>query len=258
MIDINKAVSYKWPYVWDSENMVKESPVVNELLKAMIEKNVQKMTQLFSEGATINEMDEETFQRALFHLLGDYNVIKCLVDHGFVRTYGDFEFLDECIEPAAYFWGILARAWYIGNQDVFELLARNGFSNLRICSYGKIYHGEELIIKKNDVKSAVILLENGYSRDVFLDSEYLYKYPESDVIKYLQNHPVIHRKTVALDGWRFREIPFPEFEKPGFFNRKRIEERNSIIMKDYEDRIVAQERFKKELSNWEKSKSSCI
>lgn len=33
-------------------------------------------------------------------------------------------------------------------------------------------------------------------------------------------------------------------EKTGFFNKKSVEQRNSILMKDYEDRVSAQKRFK--------------
>lgn len=38
----------------------------------------------------------------------------------------------------------------------FELLVRNGFSNMYICSCGEGYYGEELIIRKNDIKAAKI------------------------------------------------------------------------------------------------------
>ena len=244
-MSINDRISYEWPFGWNAEHMGKEEPEVNLLLKAMIEKNVYEMNRLFSEGATIQAIDKSTFERALFHLLTEYEVIKCLVDHGFIGMYGDFEYNDKCLEPETYSWGILARAWYLGNYVVFELLAKNGFSNMYICSCGEGYYGEELIIRKNDIKATKILLENGYSRNEFMD--YKNKYPDSDVITYLIEHPIIHRKTIALDRFRFKEIPYPKLEKPGFFNRKRIEESNSILLKDYEDRLEAQSRFKMEL-----------
>lgn len=244
-MDVNDSISYKWPFEWDAENMGQEAPVVNPLLKAMIEKNVTEMNRLFSEGATIQAIDKSTFERALFHLLDDYNVIKCLVDHGFIGMYGDFEYYDKCLEPETYSWGTLARAWYLGNYEVFELLAKSGFSNMYICSRGEGYYGEELIIRKNDLKAAIILLENGYNKKEFLD--YQNKYPQSNVINYLLAHPVIHRKTLALDNFKFKEIPCPRLEKPGFFNRKRVEESNNLLIKDYEDRVEAQRQFKNEL-----------
>ena len=244
-MNINDKISFEWPFGWDAENMGKEEPDVNLLMKAMIEKNVTEMNRLFSEGATIQAMDESTFKRALFHLLTEYDVIKCLVDHGFIGMYGDFKYYDKCFEPETYSWGILARAWYLGNYDVFELLAKSGFSNMYICSGGEGYCGEELIIRENDIKAVKILLENGYSRNEFMD--YKNKYPESDVIMYLKEHPIIHRKTLALDNFKFKEIPYPRLETPGFFNRKRIKESNLLLLKDYEDRVEAQNRFKVEL-----------
>ncbi len=246
-MDINEAIPYAWPFGWDSENMSREAPVVNRLLKAIIEKNVNEMNDLFSKGATIKGIDEATFERALFHMLGDYPVIKCLVEHGFIGAYGDYEYCQTCLEPAGYFWGILARAWVIGNMDVFKLLAQNGFGDMSICSNGEGYYGEELIIKRNDVQAAIILMENGYPRKEFLCERYMNRYPNSEVLGYLQLHPLIPRKTIMLDDFKFREIPLPRLEEPGFFNRKKVRQRNKILLQDYEDRVIAQERFKREL-----------
>lgn len=244
-MDINEQINYRWPFGWDSENMSPEIPVVNRLLKAMIEKNVDEMNRLFSAGATIKGIDKGTFQRTLYHLLEDYSVIKCLIDHGFIGAYGEYEDYQKCLEPAAYFWGLPIRAWYIGRYDVFELLAQNGFGELGLCSSGKGYRGEELIIKKNDVKAVKILMENGYPRTEFLCYENTY--PQSEVIRFLQKNPVIHRKTIMLDSWKFKEIPRPKLEKAGFFNRKSIEQKNAILMEDYEDRVLAQKKLKESL-----------
>lgn len=253
-MDINEKIPYKWPFGWNAEDMGQNEPEVNRLMKAIIEKNINEMNLLFSKGATIQAIDKSTFQRAIFHLLGEYDVVKCLVEHGFIRIFGDF--VDECIEPETYTWGILARAWYIGSYngkyDIFELLAKSGFSNMDFCSRGQMYYGAGLIVEKNDIRAALILMENGYDRDKFLG--YQNKYPGSEVIKYLINHPVIHRKSIALDSCKFSEIPYPKLETPGFFHRKRTQENNSLLIKDYEDRIEAQNQFKRELgeSNWDK------
>lgn len=253
-MDINEKISYKWPFVWNAEDMGQKEPEVNRLLKAIIEKNINEMNSLFLKGATIQGINKSTFQRAIFHLLGEYDVVKCLVEHGFIGIFDGFD--DRCIEPETYSWGILARAWsigsYNGNYDVFELLAKSGFSNMHFCSRGQGYEGEDLIVGKNDIRAAVILMENGYDRSKFL--RYQNKYPGSDVIRYLIDHPVIHRKSIALDDFKFREIPYPQLETPGFFHRKRTQENNSLLIKDYEDRVEAQNQFKRELgeSNWDK------
>lgn len=238
---INDEISYQWPYAWDADNMASEKPVVNRLLKAMIEKDIVEMEKLFSLGATIEEIDEASFQRALFHLLGDYPVIKCLVDHGFVGYYYPYMYMDKCVEPETYFWGITIRAWYLGNYDVFELLARNGFGKLYLCSKGEDYEGEELIIRRNDVRATLILLENGYPREKFM--WYKDKYPNSKVIQFLEANPVIHRQSGVLDPFKFSKIEKPRMKEAGFFNRTKIEKENAILIEDYEDRILAQKRF---------------
>lgn len=236
---INDEINYKWPFAW--KGMSSPKPTVNRLLSAIIEKDVEKMECLFSQGATIEGMDESTFQRALFHLLGETPVIKCLVKHGFIRIYDNYKIPEKCIEPESYFWGIPARAWYLGNYEVFELLVQNGFGEMFICSKGEGYEGVELIAKKNDIRAAKILLENGYPRWEF--EREANRWPDSSVVRFLQENPVVHRKSFVLDYFKFKTIPKPQLETPGIFNRKKVEKRNAIIMEDYKDRLSAQNRF---------------
>ena len=55
-------------------------------------------------------------------------------------------------------------------------------------------------------------------------------YPNSQVTYFLKQNPVIKRKTLALDCFKFKAIPKPQLKKEGFFNRKEIRRENEILM----------------------------
>ena len=252
-MDINAPIQYEWKLGWDKEGMSEPAPTVNLLLKAIIEKDVDRMEELFAQGAMLNKINKSTLERAVFHIMDDYQVVSCMVKHGFHGFFGPFEHF-ECVAPDAYIWHPLARAWYLGAYSVFELLAKFGFSNqLWFCIGGKVtYDVEKLIVAKNDLRAAKILLEYGYPRRSF---EFLKnKYPDSIVIRYLDEHPVLNRKLLSLDNCRFKTIEKPQMEKPGLFNHKRVEKRNSDLMEDYMNRLEAQQNLRKLLgeNNWKR------
>lgn len=252
-MDINAPIQYEWKLGWDKDGMSESRPTVNPLLKAIIEKDVDEMERLFAQGATLKKINKSTLERAVFHILDDYQVVSCMVKHGFHGFFGAFEYF-ECVAPDAYIWKPLARAWYLGAYSVFELLAKYGFSNqLWFCIGGEVtYDVEKLIVAKNDLRAAKILLEYGYPRVSF---EFLRnQYPNSNVMRYLDEHPVLNRKLLSLDNCRFKTIKKPEMEKPGLFNRKRVEKRNSDMMADYMNRLEAQQNLRKLLGekNWKR------
>lgn len=55
-----------------------------------------------------------------------------------------------------------------------------------------------------------------------------------------------------LDDCIFSDISKPDLEKPGFFNRKKVERKNQLLLADYKDRLTAQDKFKKQIGvdNW--------
>ena len=75
---------------------------------------------------------------------------------------------------------------------------------------------------------------------------------------YLIEHHIIHRKTIALDKYQFKEIPYPKLVKSAFQNGKCIEESNSILLNDYKDSLEVQNRFKIELGKVNGSKHKII
>lgn len=247
-MDINEAISYQYPFEWYIDS---KSPIVNRLLKAIIEKDSSQMEKLFLSGATLKEMDQFTFRRTLYEVMEEYPVIKCLVDHGLSNIYSAYTRYDldcswayeECFDPGGYLWGLLARAIHVRNYSVIELLAQNGFGSLGFCSYydnGQGGNGLQWI--RGDIKVVEILLENGFPRERIEQ----YRYISNDVIQYLNNHPLIHRKTLGLDPYKYCEIKKPRLENPIFF-RKAAQERNAFLMEDYNDRVAAQIRLRESL-----------
>lgn len=250
-MDINEKIEYRWLYGWSMEGIGRK-PSVNRLMKAIIEKNIEEVDKLFRQGATILGMDETTFQRLLFHIVEDYDMMDCLIQHGFLGIYDEYSSFQSCLDSEGYSSGLLGRAWLLRRMDIFELLARSGFKELLVCCNGESYNCVKLIITNDDVEAIKILMENGFSRREFLTYRNINDYPNSKVICYLQNNPVIHRKTVMLDDCIFSDISKPDLEKPGFFNRKKVERKNQLLLADYKDRLTAQDKFKKQIGvdNW--------
>lgn len=249
---INDPIPYEWNLGWDSSGMSIPKPVVNRLLRAMIECDVMEMRSLFKQGATLQGMNAKTFQRALYHVLDDHNVVKCLTDHGFTAFFGDYDRDYTCCGPDCYAWGLLARAWFVRNHAVFDLLASKGFQRLVYCIDGKLHYVKEYIFERNDISTMRILLENGYSRDELRLG--MKKYPDSKVTLFIRENPVIKRKSVGLDKYKFLTIPKPELEKAGLFNRKMIQAQNELLMLDYEDRVNAQKSMMESFTSEELKK----
>ena len=62
--NVNDTISFNWDYGWCSENMPSSRPLVNPLIKAMLNENPDEMEQLFCMGAEIEKTDSSTFERA--------------------------------------------------------------------------------------------------------------------------------------------------------------------------------------------------
>lgn len=247
--NIDGPITYDWKFGWSVEGMTNPKPIVNRLLKAIIEGDIQEMENLYRHGATIKKVDEDTFCRILYHIVDKYDVIHWLLQHGMTSKN-----TAACIDQDGYLWGLLARAWYIKAYNVMELLAYYGFDKMSFCIKGESWYMDELIFKYGDVKAIKILKEHGYIEEVNWVRGYSYsifrqKFPNSKVTEYLENNPLIKRKSVGLDQYKFDEIPKPELEKVGLFHKKEIIKRNEIKIDDYNDRIRAQKEYRKNIAN---------
>lgn len=234
--NINEAIPYKWTFGWSIENMSNPKPIVNRLIKAIIEGDISQMEYLYKHGASLRKTDKETFQRVLFYVISECDTISWLVNHGMTS-----ENTRDCIDIDGYIWGLLARAWYVKAYDVMELLAYYGFDWLSFCINGKVWNAERLIFKNDDICAMKILKEHGFIENV----ENLYEYPRSKVTDYLKEHPLIKRKSVGLDGFKFSQIPEPTLEKGRVISRKKVREKNELKIADYNDRLRAQKEYLK-------------
>lgn len=258
-MDINEPISYRWTLGWD-EGMVSPRPTVNRLLKAMIEKNATEMERLFQQGASLKRTNKETFQRVLYHVLDDYDVVACLVRHGFTSRYGamikksDYYADDECWSPYAYGSGLPGRAWAMKSYKVLKLLVDQGFEKMSYSIKDQFYDAEELSYKREEIEVVKLFLENGRLINHYELRNYFSNYPNNKITKFLQSRPVIHRRSALLDPGLFSEIPEPQLIKVGFFGGKVAREKNERILADHADRINAQKRFIEQigLDAWKK------
>ncbi len=98
--NINEHISYHWTFGWSVEGMSNPKPIVNRLLAALIDGNIQRLDNLCSQGATLKEAAEDTFRRILYHIIDKYDVINWLLHHGMTSQNSN-----ECIGPDGYLWG---------------------------------------------------------------------------------------------------------------------------------------------------------
>ena len=258
-MDVNEPISYRWTLGWD-EGMVNPKPIVNRLLKAMIEKNVTEMERLFQQGASLKKTDKETLQRVLYHILDDYDVVACLIRHGFTSRYGamitksDYYADDECWSPYGYGSGLPGRAWSMKSYKVLKLLVDQGFEKMDFSIKDQFYDAEELSYKNEEINVVKLFLENGRLPSHYETFSYFRNYPNNKITKFLTGYPVINRRSVLLDPCLFKKIPEPQFVKVGIFQRNEAKQKNERILADYENRVAAQKNFIEMIGKdvWEK------
>ena len=247
-MDINEPISYRWTLGWD-EGMVSPRPTVNRLLKAMIEKNANEMERLFQQGASLKKTDQETLQRVLYHVLDDYDVIACIVRHGFTSRYGamirrsEYYADDECISPYAYYSGLPGRAWELKSYKVLKLLVDQGFEEMSFKPKNEMYDAEELSYEREEIEVVKLFLENGRSIEHYEIRNFFRRYPTNKITKFLEGYPLIKRRSALFEPYLFKKIPEPRLIKVGFFGKKAAQEKNNRILADYNDRVAAQKRF---------------
>lgn len=239
MNQIDQAIPYTWTLGW---NMPKHKPVVNLLIKAILDQNCTAIDDLLARGASLKCCDLLTLRHALFHVAGNYSVMARLVANGLSRVGTDVDFHGDngindptCVSPVGGRWGLIGRAYYLEAYDVMNLLAANGFDDYKCYEPGwdESWYADFHILRTEDRRGIQILMENGY----VLDRRY-----EHLVLERSQ----IRRKSVGLDPWKFRtDMPRPWYEdEPLLFGRASAQARNARRREDYEDRIRALKEFR--------------
>ena len=74
MTDINKPIEYDWKLGWNGGT--EPYPIVNPLLKAIIEKDIKTVQILESQGASLRACNVTTLSRVIFHVANLKNYFK--------------------------------------------------------------------------------------------------------------------------------------------------------------------------------------
>lgn len=248
MKDIDKPIQYNWTLGW--EHVSNKPPIMNLLLKAILEKDINEIIKLEKQGASLKKCDKRTLQVIIFDVVDCYPIMKWLVDHGMSRIAKDIDALGNngvndiyCISPYGTEWGVAGRAYFCGAYDVFDLLCANGFSNLSFYDGDKWSDAALSILENKNEYLINILLSNGYILD------------DRNYENYVLNRSQIKRKSIGLDPWIWSGILEPKYESiPLIFGRKETIRRNDRIREDYEDRIRSYDEFVNEfgIDNYKK------
>ena len=72
MNNLDATISYNWKWSWK----ISGKPVVNRLMKAIIEQNIQEMYSLVQKGAHIEALEEYTLGRILYINIKSFDIFK--------------------------------------------------------------------------------------------------------------------------------------------------------------------------------------
>lgn len=240
IVNMNSPINYPFPYKWSSDGMSGQ-PIVNPLMKAIIEENITEMYSLVKNGASIHCLDEGTLGRVLFNKITNYQIAKFFVDCGGRGYFINHKMYKECYDDYGYISGGMALAYYYNANNVFKILAENGFKTTSICFNGQGFDLLDLIKRRDDVNALKFLLENGFNRSHI---EWEFKNCSGYCSKFLLDNPVVHRKSSVLEFDLCADIRMPNLKTPKFLHKKE----NNLILEDYKDRINAKRKFLNSIS----------
>lgn len=228
-MNTDKNKSFEFPYKWE------DKAIVNDLLDALIRKNFKKANKLIEQGDRLWNIDENTFQRALYEFLIDYDTVKFLVSNKFNIFCFQFIF---CIDENNYMWGVVGRAYCTRDKRILELLFSAGF-NL-------FYHGQYIIngkdyklwkyclIDKFDKEIVDLMLSYGYDKEdilLFVDKP---DFPNQDAANYVKSNPKVTMKGYALNRQWQKEIEKPKEIHIGSFTSKK---KKLKLLHQYEEEL---------------------
>ncbi|MDO4805718.1 MAG: hypothetical protein Q4A07_00580 [Coriobacteriales bacterium] len=254
---VNDPIRYNWTLGWNGDSFCTPRPIVNPLIKAILENDYASLDRLYHAGARLSRCDETTLKRALYHVAGEYKTMHWLVNHGLFGSYdlrhgADGFYGDETYGPDGRASGPLALAWYYGSLECMELLASRGFQR-DFFNVGDYHSGlADAICANDDVQAMRVLRAHGYHVRPWDPYDVNYrslkrKYPGCAVIRDIENNPLVTRKSFGLDHDGLRPLREPELIKVRFFHKSEDNRYNELELADYEDRVRAQAEFAR---NW--------
>lgn len=241
-----------------------QEPVVNPLIKAIIEHDYASMDNLYTNGARLSSCHEETLQVALFYSIDDYRTMSWVIDHGLygrlnARNARSDWLCRECVDSDGYSWDLLSRAWFVDAYDVMELLIERGLGEQfpQYCMRGVGFKLLYQMFKQQDIKGVRLLRAHGYQLKPWDPSVNHYnllkeEYPNSLVVCDIENHPLVTRKGFGMDVHFLTaargSIKAPKLRQVRFLHRKEDQRWNELESADYADRVRAQKEFSKRLA----------
>lgn len=209
-MNINAEIKYKYPYKWDYEN-TGGRPIVNLLLKALLERDFNGAQTYIQHGASLQEIDETTLKRSLYVFLNDYKRMEFLCKNGFNGIL--FPHIN-CIDQNGYCHDLTDLTYELQNWDVLDLLFANGFDpslDIKLAS----------VVQKNATLIDLIL-SHGYPKEYFLSSiKYFVKDQEKNpMYQYIENRYITDFRSYGL-GDLHRKIEKPVEPKNHFYTSRR-------------------------------------
>ena len=247
MNNLDATISYNWKWSWK----ISGKPVVNRLMKAIIEQNIQEMYSLVQKGAHIEALEEYTLGRILYINIKSFDIFKFFIDNG-CRGYWDDKkssLLNNVLNENFYNSSPMSMAYYREAYDVFELLIKNGYGNDYLTDRNnECINFLKLIMERQDINAIKILMDHGFNRNEILERGYYDKYIGTPCYEFLRQNIPYHRKSFVINTKLMYTIPQPELEKPRLFNRKKVENKNKALIDDYQDMLRVQKEFMDSLS----------
>ena len=215
------------------------------LLDALNKRDYDKAKELIRQGRRLHEIEGDIFETALYFYLTDYKMMEFLTENG----YNIFFFHHSgCRDDRGRMWGILARAYVLGEYRVMELLFSAGFSvhgsNERYWVEGHeapypLWKG--LFLNKFDKKLIDMMLSYGCPANKFDNPDY-----DKRVRDYIHGKPQIELKSFSLGPWN-EEIPVPEAPRFSFFtlrsSRDYLNKKYEQEMQEYQEKTRVQKEY---------------
>lgn len=242
-MDINQQINYKYPYRWDNKGMPGK-PIVNRLLKALIEDNLSEAQRLINAGASLQKIDNTTFEHSLFHLLENYKTVKFMTDNGLNHIF--FPYL-KCLDGGGYQWDLTGRAYYLNNRNVLELLFSKGFEPGQFWKGDNTYYIDKYAMQNHNTVLIDIMLSHGYPKRSLLSTTNY----GTEAYQYVENAIVMNWKSYGL-GDLDREICRPNPPKFEFLMTKRKRERYEMQKKSYLLELAARQKYISNLTDAER------
>lgn len=219
--------------------------MVDVLLDALNKRDYGKAESLIQQGKRLHDIEEYAFEKALYNYLADYKMMEFLTQNGYNRFFIPHP---KCWDERGRGWGVLARAYVLGEYRIMDLLFGAGF-NMFIGNVGgsseqywvegrdvpyPLWKG--LFFHRFDKKVIDMMLSHGYPAVNLDDPDY-----DQRIRDYIHGKPQIKLKSFALGHWQ-EELPVPKAPRFVFFTSRSTKD---YLNKQYEQEMQEYEEQSK-------------